>query len=77
MASAVSEAQVAGKKLLAEEWGSLAPSGSSRTANEESNIDKINNYKVPWLYWELITNTDPGDGQDYEVRVSLPTNIID
>jgi len=74
MASAVSEAQAAGKKLLVEEWGSLAPSGSSRTANEESNIEKVNNYKVPWLYWELITNTDPGDGQDYEIEVNGGTD---
>lgn len=69
MSSATSEAKAAGKKLLVEEWGSLAPSGSARTANIESNVQKINNYKVPWFYWELITNPDPGEGQDYEVCV--------
>jgi len=70
MSSAVSEATAAGKKLLVEEWGSLAPSGSARTANLESNVQKINNYKVPWFYWELITNPDPGEGQDYEIEVN-------
>ncbi|KAJ4470209.1 glycoside hydrolase family 5 protein [Lentinula aciculospora] len=70
MSSAVSQAQAAGKKLLVEEWGSLAPSGSARTANLESNVQKINNYKVPWFYWELITNADPGEGQDYEIEVN-------
>ncbi|KAJ3782161.1 glycoside hydrolase family 5 protein [Lentinula aff. detonsa] len=70
MSSAVSQAQTANKKLLVEEWGSLAPSGSARTANLESNVQKINNYKVPWFYWELITNPDPGEGQDYEIEVN-------
>ncbi|KAJ3822789.1 glycoside hydrolase family 5 protein [Lentinula raphanica] len=70
MSSAVSQAQSSGKKLLVEEWGSLAPSGSARTANLESNVQKINNYKVPWFYWELITNPDPGEGQDYEIEVN-------
>lgn len=52
MASAVPQAEAAGKLLLAEEWGSLAPSGSSRTANMASNVQKINSYKVPWyVYW--------------------------
>lgn len=66
MPGAISDAQAAGKKLIIEEWGSLV--GSGRTANLESNIQKINSYQVPWLYWELITNPDPGEGQDYEVR---------
>ncbi|KAH7878812.1 glycoside hydrolase family 5 protein [Lentinula edodes] len=70
MSSAISEAKAAGKKILVEEWGSLAPSGSARTANIESNVQKINNYKVPWFYWELITNPDPGEGQDYEIEVN-------
>ncbi|KAJ3854122.1 glycoside hydrolase family 5 protein [Lentinula lateritia] len=70
MSSAISQAKAAGKKLLVEEWGSLAPSGSARTANIESNVQKINNYKVPWFYWELITNPDPGEGQDYEIEVN-------
>ncbi|KAF7314147.1 Glycoside hydrolase [Mycena chlorophos] len=67
MSSAVSQAQSAGKKLIVEEWGSLY--GSGRTANLQSNVQKINNYKVPWLYWELISNADPHDGQDYEIQV--------
>ncbi|KAJ7064055.1 glycoside hydrolase family 5 protein [Mycena amicta] len=68
MPSAVSQAQAAGKKLLVEEWGSLV--GSGRTANLQSNVQKINNYKVPWLYWELISNLDPHQGQDYEIQVN-------
>ncbi|KIK55227.1 glycoside hydrolase family 5 protein [Collybiopsis luxurians FD-317 M1] len=68
--SAVSQAQAAGKMLLVEEWGSLV--GSGRTANINSNVQKINNYKVPWFYWELITNPDPGEGQDYEIQVNGP-----
>lgn len=68
MPNAVSQAQAAGKKLIVEEWGSLY--GSGRTANLNSNVQKINNYKVPWLYWELISNPDPHEDQDYEVCVS-------
>ncbi|KAJ6449376.1 glycoside hydrolase family 5 protein [Mycena sanguinolenta] len=68
MPSAVSQAQAAGKKLIIEEWGSLI--GSGRTANMQSNVAKINNYKVPWLYWELISNTDPHQGEDYEIQVN-------
>ncbi|TFK50436.1 glycoside hydrolase [Heliocybe sulcata] len=71
MSSAVSQAQAAGKKLIAEEWGSLySSSDSSRVANLESNIQKINSYGVPWMYWELITNADPHYGQDYEIQVN-------
>lgn len=69
MPGAISQAQAAGKKLIIEEWGSLV--GSGRTANLQSNIQKINNYKVPWIYWELITNPDPHQGEDYEVRPLL------
>ncbi|KAF8877913.1 glycoside hydrolase superfamily [Infundibulicybe gibba] len=58
MPSAISQAQAAGKKLIVEEWGSL------------SNVQKINNYKVPWLYWELISNPDPHQGEDYEIQVN-------
>uniref|UniRef100_A0A0W0F991 mannan endo-1,4-beta-mannosidase n=1 Tax=Moniliophthora roreri TaxID=221103 RepID=A0A0W0F991_MONRR len=68
MANAVSQAQAAGKKLIIEEWGSLV--GGGRTANLNSNIQKINNFKVPWLYWELISNPDPHQGEDYEIQVN-------
>ncbi|KAJ7617906.1 glycoside hydrolase family 5 protein [Roridomyces roridus] len=67
MPSAISQAKAAGKKLLVEEWGSLV--GSGRTANLDSNVQKINNYQVPWLYWQLITNADPHQGEDYEIDV--------
>ncbi|KAJ7024988.1 glycoside hydrolase family 5 protein [Mycena alexandri] len=66
--SAISQAQAAGKKLIIEEWGSLV--GSGRTANLDSNVQKINNYKVPWVYWELISNPDPHQDQDYEIQVN-------
>ncbi|KAF7362591.1 hypothetical protein MVEN_00607900 [Mycena venus] len=68
MPSAISQAQAAGKKLIIEEWGSLV--GSGRTANLNSNVQKVNNYKVPWLYWELISNADPHQGEDYEIQVN-------
>ncbi|KAJ6462127.1 glycoside hydrolase family 5 protein [Mycena sanguinolenta] len=68
MPSAVSQAEAAGKKLIIEEWGSLVSSG--RTANLQSNVAKINNYQVPWLYWELISNADPHQGHDYEIQVN-------
>src|ERR1700761_3539756 len=36
-----------------------------------SQAQKIAAYKVPWLYWELISNADPHEGEDYEVRAHL------
>ncbi|KAJ7321362.1 glycoside hydrolase family 5 protein [Mycena albidolilacea] len=68
MPGAISQAQAAGKKLIVEEWGSLV--GSGRTANLNSNMQKINSYKVPFLYWELISNPDPHQGEDYEIQVN-------
>lgn len=69
MKNAVSSAQSAGKKLLVEEWGSTYSSDdSSRIANMNSNVDKINSYGVPWMYWEPIPGTDPHQQEDYEVR---------
>ncbi|KZP30326.1 glycoside hydrolase family 5 protein [Athelia psychrophila] len=65
--AAIKAAQAAGKKLIIEEWGSSA--GSTRAANLASNVQKINSYGVPWVYWELITNADPGQDQDYEIDV--------
>lgn len=48
MSNAVSQAQSAGKKLIVEEWGSSYSSDdSSRIANMESNVDKMNSYGVP------------------------------
>ncbi|KAJ7933393.1 glycoside hydrolase [Mycena leptocephala] len=48
MPSAVTQAKAAGKKLIVEEWGSLV--GTGRTANLNSNVQKINSYEIPWLY---------------------------
>ncbi|KAF7354066.1 hypothetical protein MVEN_01093900 [Mycena venus] len=64
----ISQAKAAGKKLIVEEWGSLV--GSGRTANLNSNVQKINSYKLPFLYWELISNPDPHQGEDYEIQVN-------
>lgn len=69
MPSAISQAQAAGKKLIVEEWGSLF--GTGRTANLQDNMNKMNRYKVPWIYWQLITNPDPHQGEDYEVQISF------
>ncbi|KAJ6517254.1 hypothetical protein C8R47DRAFT_1062949 [Mycena vitilis] len=69
--SAVSQVQAAGKKLIIEEWGSLV--GSGRTANLNSlnsNVQKINSRKVPWIYWELISNADPHQSEDYKIQVN-------
>ncbi|KAJ7124336.1 hypothetical protein C8R44DRAFT_875387 [Mycena epipterygia] len=66
MPKAISDAQAAGKKLLIEEWGSL--NDANRAGNLAANIKAINALGVPWLYWELITNADSKEGQDYEVR---------
>ncbi|THU76947.1 glycoside hydrolase family 5 protein [Dendrothele bispora CBS 962.96] len=67
MSNAVSQAKSAGKKLIVEEWGSAV--GSGRVANLQSNIQAINKFKVPWLYWQLITNPDPHEGEDFEIEV--------
>ncbi|KAH7097923.1 glycoside hydrolase family 5 protein [Auriculariales sp. MPI-PUGE-AT-0066] len=64
---AISQAQAAGKKLIVGEWGSLY--GSGRDANLRDNMQKLNRYGVPWLYWEFITNDDPHWGEDYEINV--------
>jgi len=69
MDGAISKAQAANKKLIVEEWGSLY--GGDREGNLKYNIDQMNSYKVPWVYWQLITNEDPHQGEDYEVCLGL------
>ncbi|KZV91731.1 glycoside hydrolase, partial [Exidia glandulosa HHB12029] len=64
MQNAINQAKASGKKLIVGEWGSLV--GSGRTANLQSNMQKINGWGIPWLYWEFITNPDPHQGEDYE-----------
>ncbi|EIW75190.1 glycoside hydrolase family 5 protein [Coniophora puteana RWD-64-598 SS2] len=64
---AISKANSAGKKLIIEEWGSLV--GGDRDSNLQSNVQKMNQYGVSWIYWELITNTDPNQGEDYEIDI--------
>ncbi|KZT25785.1 glycoside hydrolase family 5 protein [Neolentinus lepideus HHB14362 ss-1] len=66
MPSAVSQAMAADKKLIVEEWGSLfSSSDSSRQANLQGNVEKINKYGVPWLYC-MICSQD----QNYEIEVN-------
>lgn len=72
---AISKAQDAGKKLIVEEWGSLY--GGDREGNLKYNIDQMNKYKIPWFYWELITNEDPHQEEDYEVRDSVLSYKLD
>ncbi|KZV91729.1 glycoside hydrolase [Exidia glandulosa HHB12029] len=67
MQNAINQAKAANKKLIVGEWGSLV--GSGRTANLQSNMQKINGWGIPWLYWEFITNPDPHQGEDYEINV--------
>lgn len=67
LGNAVTQAKNSGKRLIIEEWGSLY--GSGQVANMQDNVKKINSYGVPWLYWELITNADPHEGEDYEIQV--------
>ncbi|KAJ7214111.1 hypothetical protein C8J57DRAFT_1255864 [Mycena rebaudengoi] len=48
-----------------------APSHTKHSFNVPGDwVQKVNSYKVPWLYWELISNTDPHQGEDYEARYS-------
>ncbi|KAJ7584792.1 glycoside hydrolase family 5 protein [Mycena floridula] len=68
MGDAISRAKSAGKKLIVEEWGSLVK--SDRTGNLKANIQAMNSFKVPWVYWQLITNKDPHQGEDYEIQVN-------
>lgn len=49
MPSVISAVKAAGKKLIVEEWGSLY--GSGRTSNLQSNIQKINSYKVRMRFY--------------------------
>ncbi|KAJ7160592.1 glycoside hydrolase family 5 protein [Mycena crocata] len=67
MPQAIKDAQAANKMIIVEEWGSLV--GSDRAGNLAANIKAINGLGVPWLYWQLITNPDPHQGDDYEIQV--------
>ncbi|EIN10943.1 glycoside hydrolase [Punctularia strigosozonata HHB-11173 SS5] len=68
LGTVVANAQSAGKKIIIEEWGSeFSSNDGSRVANMQNNVQKINEHDVSWLYWELITNIDPHQGQDFEI----------
>lgn len=68
LSGAIDKAKQAGKKLIVEEWGSDYQS-SDRTSNLNDNMKKMNAQGVPWLYWQLITNPDPHQGEDFEIQV--------
>ncbi|KAJ7726269.1 glycoside hydrolase superfamily [Mycena maculata] len=68
MPDAITQAKTAGKRLLVEEWGSLV--GSDRETQLASNIKALASIGVPWLYWEYITNKDPGQSDDFEIEVN-------
>ncbi|KAJ7764361.1 glycoside hydrolase family 5 protein [Mycena metata] len=55
--------------------GSLV--GSGRTANIDSNVQKINNYKVPGVTGNLSATPDPHQDQDYEARIRIQVNGAD
>ncbi|KAI0336245.1 glycoside hydrolase [Cubamyces sp. BRFM 1775] len=82
----VKQAQAAGKKLIMEEWGACyydtenndCPSGtplsvSARNANLKSFANAITGAELAWLYWEVLPNTDPHDGSDYEIGIGDPS----
>ncbi|KZS89755.1 glycoside hydrolase family 5 protein [Sistotremastrum niveocremeum HHB9708] len=82
----VQQAQSAGKKLLFEEWGACyyntannnCPSGtalstSARNSNIQTWASAITAAGVPWMYWQVLPNTDPHYGSDFEIGVTDPS----
>jgi mannan endo-1,4-beta-mannosidase len=82
LAPYVKKAQDAGKKLIMQEWGLCyydtsnnncpkgnALSASTRDANIKKYADNISQAGIPWMYWQIIPNADPHDGNDYEVII--------
>ncbi|KAI0771016.1 glycoside hydrolase [Trametes elegans] len=82
----VQRAQAAGKKLILEEWGACyyntannnCPSGmplsvAQRNANIRTFADGITGAGLAWLYWQVIPNTDPHDGSDFEIGIGDPS----
>ena len=78
----VQKAQKASKKLIMQEWGMCyfdtsnnnclkgnALSTATRDANIKKYADNISQAGIPWMYWQIIPNADPHDGNDYEVGV--------
>lgn len=82
----VQRAQNAGKKLIMEEWGacyfdsannvcsnSNALSTTTRNNNLQTWATQITAAGLPWLYWQVIPNSDPHNGFDYEVGINEPS----
>jgi len=68
LSSAINKAKQVGKRLIVEEWGSDYRS-VDRTGNLKDNMKKLNAAGVPWLYWQLITNPDPHEDEDFEIQI--------
>lgn len=77
----VQKARKAGKKPMMQEWGmcyfdtanNVCDSGAllsaaARDANIKKYVDEIGRAGIPWMYWQIVSNADPHDGYDYEVR---------
>ncbi|KAL1952291.1 hypothetical protein VTO73DRAFT_1440 [Trametes versicolor] len=82
----VQQAQASGKKLIMEEWGACffdtannnCPNGDAlstdaRNTNIRNFANAITGAGLAWLYWEVIPNTDPHDGSDYEIGIGDPS----
>ncbi|KAI0793320.1 glycoside hydrolase [Abortiporus biennis] len=81
----IQRAQSAGKKLIMEEWGACyfdtennnCPNGNALSVDTRNNNIKtwagqITTAGLSWLYWQVIPNTDPHDGSDFEVGITDP-----
>jgi len=79
----IQRAQSAGKKLIMEEWGACyfdtannvcdngdALSTDTRNSNIETWASQITAAGLQWLYWQVIPNSDPHNGFDYEVGIN-------
>ncbi|KAL6300258.1 glycoside hydrolase [Sparassis latifolia] len=84
--SYVQQAQAAGKKLIMEEWGSCyydtlnsnCPVGdplptATRNANIAGWASNITAAGLPWLYWEVLPDADPHEGDDFEIGLVDPS----
>lgn len=78
----VTKAQNAGKKLLMQEWGMCywntlnndCPKGdtldpATRDANIAMYAQAISKSGIPWMYWQIIPNTDDHESYDFEVGI--------
>jgi len=79
----VTKALQNGKKLLFQEWGACyyntennnCPTGSPLDATTRANnlktwANQISSAGVPWMYWQVLPNKDPHQGEDYEIGIN-------